>query len=263
MLLLATFRLTRRKLRERDLIATNPTWWHLGQSDVSSAIASITRTQLDAELVELRSKVSIANGGNNEVSLVRGDLLSENLPQIKADVIITSPPYLTRIDYVKATLPELVVLSRLDEELSIEQLRKAMIGSPVVGRGPDCMPSHIGEYAKSILTQIASHESKASRTYYLAFFSAYISRMISALEKIGGMSRPGARMVLVVQGSHYKEIFVDLAHLATDFANFAGFELVSRANFNFKQSFAQLNPRANGYSSETAQETALLFKRSY
>ncbi|WP_082190555.1 DNA methyltransferase [Bradyrhizobium pachyrhizi] len=100
MLLLATFRLTRRKLRERDLIATNPTWWHLGQSDVSSAIASITRTQLDAELVELRSKVSIANGGNNEVSLVRGDLLSENLPQIKADVIITSPPYLTRIDYV-------------------------------------------------------------------------------------------------------------------------------------------------------------------
>ncbi|MCA1458616.1 hypothetical protein I6F35_36545 [Bradyrhizobium sp. BRP22] len=259
--LLAIFRLTRRKLRERNLLATNPTWWQLGRSDVSRAIASISKSQVEAELSELKSKVSVANSGLNKVNLVRADLLAENLPQVKADIIITSPPYLTRIDYVKATLPELLILSLLEEDLSVDQLRRAMIGSPVIGRGPDRMPTQIGDYAKSILSRIASHGSKASQTYYLAFFSTYVSRMLTALERLSSMALPGGRMVLVVQGSHYKEIYVDLARLSADLASSVGFELVSRADFNFKQSFAQLNPRANGYSLETAQETALLFRR--
>ena len=261
-LLLAIFRLTRRRLRDGDRVATNPTWWQLSRSEVMQAIASISQSQLDDELSELSSKIPIVNGGTNKVSLVRGDLLVSNLTQIAADIIITSPPYLTRIDYVKATLPELLVLSLL-EDFSFDELRRAMIGSPVIGRGPNFMPREIGSYAKSLLSQIASHESKASSTYYLAFFSTYISKMFGAFEKLGTIARPGARMVLVVQGSHYKEVFVDLARLSVDFAKSVGFELVSRADFNFKQSFAQLNPRANGYSLDTAQETALLFKRHH
>ena len=246
-LLLAIFRLTRKRLRDQNRVATNPTWWQLSRSEVMQAIASISKLQVDAELSELGAKIPIGNSGANKVSLIRGDLLTSNLAHVAADIIITSPPYLTRIDYVKATLPELLVLSLL-EDFSFDELRRAMIGSPVIGRGPDCMPREIGSYAKSLLSRIASHGSKASGTYYLAFFSAYISKMFSAFEKLGSIARPGARMVLVVQGSHYKEVFVDLPRLSVDFAKSAGFDLVSRADFNFKQSFAQLNPRANGYS---------------
>ncbi|MBH5398440.1 site-specific DNA-methyltransferase [Bradyrhizobium sp. CNPSo 4010] len=258
LLLLAVFRIARRKLRDRDRLATNPTWWQVDQAEVRRALASITKIQIDRELNELGSKLS---GGRTSapVSLVRGNLLGPALPQIAADIIITSPPYLTRIDYVKATLPELLVLS-LVEDFSIEELRRSMIGTPVIGRGPDSMPVHIGDYGKSLLAKIAAHTSKASATYYLAFFSSYISRMVASFEKLRGLARPGAQMVIVVQGSHYKEIFVDLARLSTDFAGAAGFKLVSRADFNFKQSFAQLNPKANGYGMDTAQETALLFK---
>ncbi len=260
-LLLAIFRLTRRKLRDRDRIATNPTWWHLSQSEVKQAIASITKSQLDAELLELSSKLSTAKGGTGRVSLVKSDILASTLPEFAADIIITSPPYLTRIDYVKATLPELMVLSLL-EDFSFDEMRRAMIGSPVIGRGPDFVPNGIGRYAKSILSQVGSHGSKASETYYLAFFSTYISKMFSAIEKLKTFALPEASLVLVVQGSHYKEIFVDLAQLSIDFATSAGFNFVSRADFNFKQSFAQLNPKANGYNPETAHETVLLFKRS-
>ncbi|WP_431201354.1 DNA methyltransferase [Bradyrhizobium betae] len=257
LLLLAIFRIARRKLRDR--VATNPTWWQLDQTEVRKVVTSITKIQVDHELSELGSKLTSSRAAA-KVSLIRANLLGPALPQISADIIITSPPYLTRIDYVKATLPELLVLS-LVEELAIEELRRAMIGSPVVGRGPSFMPTDIGDYGKTLLAKIAAHASKASATYYLSFFSSYISMMYFSFERLNGLSRPGARMVVVVQGSHYKEIFVDLARLSADFASAAGFQLVSRANFNFKQSFAQLNPRANGYSMDTAQETALLFRR--
>ncbi|MES2193710.1 MAG: DNA methyltransferase [Pseudomonadota bacterium] len=259
-LLLAVFRLTRKRLRDQDRMATNPTWWQLSRSEVMQAVASISKSQLDNELTEIGTKISIGNSGTNKVNLIRGDLLASNLERVTADIIITSPPYLTRIDYVKATLPELLVLSLL-EDFSFDDLRRSMIGSPVIGRGPDCMPRDIGDYAKSLLSQIAAHDSKASATYYLAFFSAYISKMFAAFEKLNSIARPGARMVMVVQGSHYKEVFVDLPRLSVDFAKSVGFDLVSRADFNFKQSFAQLNPRANGYSLDNAQETALLFRR--
>jgi hypothetical protein len=238
-LLLAIFRLVRRR----------------------RAIASITKVALDAELLELRSKLSIVSRGGGRVSLLTSDILAPDLPKFGADIIITSPPYLTRIDYVKATLPELLVLSLL-EDLPFDELRQAMIGSPVVGRGPEYIQSGIGAYAKSVLLQIGAHKSKASSTYYLAFFTAYISKMFSAFEKLATFARPGTSLVLVVQGSHYKEIFVDLAKLSIDFAASTGFSFVSRADYNFKQSFAQLNPKANGYNSDTANETALLFRRS-
>lgn len=259
LLLLAVFRIARRKLRDRDRVATNPTWWQLDQAEARRVVTSITKVQVDRELDELGSKLSTSRTAVN-VSLIRGDLTGSTLPQIVADIIITSPPYLTRIDYVKATLPELLVLS-LVEEFSIEDLRRSMIGSPVVGRGPDSMPMHLGDYGKNLLAKIAAHTSKASATYYLAFFSSYMSRMFLSFDRLNGLTRPGAQMVIVVQGSHYKEIFVDLARLSIDFACAAGFQLVSRADFNFKQSFAQLNPRANGYTMDTAQESALLFKR--
>lgn len=189
-LLLAVFRLTRRKLRDRERIGTNPTWWQLKLSEVKQVISSISKSQLDSELLKLGATLSIASDGPNAASLIRADVLSSSLPQLHADIIITSPPYLTRIDYVKATLPELLVLSLL-EEFSFDDLRRTMIGSPVIGRGPDCMPNGIGSYAKSVLSQIASHGSKASETYYLAFFSTYISKMFDAFQKLGSVARPG------------------------------------------------------------------------
>jgi hypothetical protein len=260
-LLLAIFRIARRRLRERDHVGTNPTWWQSDLSEVKKVIASISKSRADEELTELEPKLLKSNAATKgAVSLVIGDVLAASLPK-RADIIVTSPPYLTRIDYVKATLPELLVLSMV-EDISIDKMRRTMIGSPVVGQGPNSVPRNIGEYAKVVLSQIGSHTSKASETYYLAFFTTYISKMLSAFDRLKRIAAPRAKMVLVVQGSHYKEIFVDLAQLSIELAASAGFNLVSRADFRFKQSFAQLNPRANGYNLDTAQETALLLERS-
>jgi hypothetical protein len=261
LLLLAVFRLTRRRLSARDLRATNPTWWSLGLADVKTAVTSLTRSHVERELEEIRKRLSPRKRGCGTVRLVQSDLLITKPLKKPADIIVTSPPYLTRIDYVKATLPELLVLS-LIENVQIEQMRRAMIGSPVIGRGPDQVPVQIGEHAKAALTRICRHQSKASSSYYLAFFTTYITKIVSALERLSDLTMPSAKLVLVVQGSHYKEVFVDLAQLFIELSAGAGFSFVSRADFHFKQSFAQLNPKANGYSLDTARESALFFEKS-
>lgn len=260
LLLLAVFRLVRRKLAGTELIGTNPTWWNLQRSDVQRLVGSLTVKQVAGELDWLTTTITPTTDRRGRVKLLNGDLLHTRMPRGQADFIITSPPYLTRIDYVKATLPELFVLSAL-RGIDINLLRRQMIGAPVVGRGPSEISVDIGNYAKSLLVQIGSHPSKASSTYYLAFFSTYIAKMLRALTLIADLASPAAQMVLVVQGSYYKEIYVDLPRLVSEMAQKAGFHLISKADFKFRQSFAQFNPRANGYNAETALESALLFER--
>lgn len=257
---LLIFRAVRSNLKLKELGSSNPTWWRASAPDVIRTIQAITVRQLVVELDSLLASGMVVGKELGQVNLVRGDLLSVDLPITQADIILTSPPYLTRIDYVKATLPELLVLSHIDD-FDIETLRLQMIGSPVVGRGPMSVPIYIGDYAKEILGRVSVHSSKASATYYLAFFSSYISKMQSAIQRLGDLSHSDTKLVLVVQGSYYKEIYVDLAKICIDIACFSGFSLFDRRDFGFKQSFSQINPKANGYSVETAKETVLFFER--
>lgn len=258
LLLLAIFRLARQKLRHADLIGTNPTWWNLQASHANRLLGSLTHSQVQGELEWLSTKVRRNEQRRARVVLTTGDLLGHRPGKRLANAIVTSPPYLTRIDYVKATLPELFILSAL-KQIDVEQLRRTMIGASVVGKGPEAVPLAIGPYARSILAQIASHRSKASPTYYLAFFTSYIAKMYRAFEVIAQMAAPGARMVMVVQGSHYKEVYIDLGRLISELGQPFGFSLCGRVDFRFSQSFAQFNPRAKGYANETAHESVLFF----
>ena len=52
------------------------------------------------------------------------------LDGIVADLILGSPPYCTRIDYVISTLPELAVLGYCNEDLAV--LRASMLGTPTM-----------------------------------------------------------------------------------------------------------------------------------
>jgi DNA methylase len=75
LLLLAIFRVARKKLRARERVATNPTWWQLQQAEVRQVICSIYRSQVDAELYDLGSRLSTVGRMTNQVSLVTADLL--------------------------------------------------------------------------------------------------------------------------------------------------------------------------------------------
>lgn len=261
LIVLACFRLVRRALTKQDLRASNPTWWLHDAFHVADILAKTSTKDIGDELGHVAAGLFSPNKATwQQPTLFNANMLEFNLPPAHFDLVVSSPPYLTRIDYVKATLPELYVLSHLGD-LDLPTLRRQMIGSPVIGSGPTEMPL-LGEYSRYVLTSIATHHSKASRTYYLNFFSTYISKMYSALQIIARTCKPNSQLILVVQGSHYKELFIDLGDIIIEAAASFGFILLDRVVFPYRNGFAQLNPRAAGPDPRRATESAIFLRRT-
>jgi hypothetical protein len=80
------------------------------------------------------------------------------------DAIITSPPYLTRIDYAMSTRPELLIISN---SFVLRSIREKTIGAPVIVDKSIKPDSIWGETCLAVLKQVEAHSSKAARSYYL------------------------------------------------------------------------------------------------
>ncbi len=174
------------------------------------------------------------------------------------DTILTSPPYLTRLDYVKATLPELMLLGRFSP-ICIKHLRLQMMGSPLVGNdAPSAKPAW-GSHALEIVEMVAAHPSKASSSYYLRFFLKYFSALELAISRMSKIIRPNGRACLVVQSSYYKEILVDLPTIVQQMGEANGFLAVSRFDFAWNRSIAGINTRAST-AGHSAIESAVLLE---
>src|SRR5690606_14838100 len=88
----------------------------------------------------------------------------------KIDVIITSPPYLTRIDYAVAVAPE---LSLMNPDVSLREIRLGTMGSPVIRGNPALQKTAWGGKCNRFLNDVAAHGSKAAKSYYLKHMLQY------------------------------------------------------------------------------------------
>ncbi|HFL3758318.1 TPA: DNA methyltransferase, partial [Clostridioides difficile] len=122
---------------------------------------------------------------------------SENLPIQKAtvDVVITSPPYCTRIDYAVMTSLELAVLNINEKEFN--ELRHSLIGAPVIHKDQPEVLEQWGETCINTLLKIKEHSSKASQSYYLKTYLQYFNSMYLSLREIDRALKNNGRCVLV------------------------------------------------------------------
>jgi SAM-dependent methyltransferase len=185
------------------------------------------------------------------------NFLNFTAPRERFDVVLTSPPYLTRLDYVKATLPELMLLQRL-RGINIDALREQMMGSPLVGLNAPTASALWGVTAHDLLTKVALHESKASSTYYLRFYLKYFSALKQSLTNLYSIVRPGGTVCLVVQTSHYKELFIDLPRIVVEIGINSGFRPVDQIEFAWNRSIAGINTRAVGATKATVESAVVL-----
>ena len=145
------------------------------------------------------------------------------------DAAITSPPYATRVDYVRGSLPELAVLGA-DEEY-VEHLRSACTGSPKVrGIAPSSEPIH-SRSATDLLPAIERHPSKGSRSYYRPWMANYLGSLQAGLLETHRIVRPDGVICVVVQDSYYKEIHVDMQGIVAETLEAAGRALVARHDY--------------------------------
>ena len=227
--------------------SSNPTWLREPRSDErkqSFSKEAIAR-RLISKLAQLSDALSaqpdLFSSETHTPEILLADSTLKTLPDESIDLIVTSPPYCTRIDYTAATRIELAVLHPL-LATSPKELARQMTGST-------CAPDRIiqvsdnwGGTCLKFLETLRNHQSKASATYYYNNHLDYFDKMYRSMANLASSLRSGGSAILVVQDSFYKDVHNDLPSIIADFAASSGLQLARRQDFYFRQSMARINP---------------------
>ncbi len=171
------------------------------------------------------------------------------------DACLTSPPYATRIDYIKGSLPELSILGLSPE--SVDLLRRQSTGTPVV-RGVALTDQRIPAPASELVERVAHHGSHGSANYYAPWLRNYLAQLHETLEAVSASVKPAGKVALVVQDSYYKAIHIDLQQLVRASLAAAGRGLIRTHDFKVTHSMSNMNPRARGHLPRRSHRESLL-----
>lgn len=182
-----------------------------------------------------------------EVGLETGSATSLRFPYRHFGGVLTSPPYATRIDYVKGTLPELAVLGA--DNTLLASLRQATTGTPVVAGRPEGQSSTeiVSRYGRAVREAIEQHPSKGSKHYYVPWIHNYMLGLQAGLAEAVRTVVPEGRICVVVQDSYYKAFHIDTQRIVTETLEALGRPLAGRTNFPASAALSRMNPRAARY----------------
>lgn len=256
----ALFRVVRRALGR--FAGTNPTWLRqkVAEDEKMDLDLRTLRPWLLAVMVELAETVKgcgLSEPGHGRVEITVADSGRLPIQDGAAQAVITSPPYCTRIDYAVATLPELAALGVTGSEF--RALRDRLIGTPTRDGSFASSDVRWGKTAIAFLRQVADHESHASTSYYLSFFSQYFAGIWRSLSEIGRVVASDRPIVLVVQDSYYKELHADIPRVMCEMADRLGWSPLARRDFKVRTK-ANINAGTRKYRRPAlATESVLAF----
>jgi SAM-dependent methyltransferase len=189
---------------------------------------------------------------------------SRALPIEKGTIagILTSPPYCTRLDYGRSTMPELLLLESMGLAC-YRNSRMRLMGASITRHQDFSSPKpQWGKTCKKLLEQIYSHPSKASKSYYFSSHYSYFADLALSVAEISRVMRKGSRACVVVQDSSYKEIHNDLPKIFAEMAHEAGLDKVGEFAYEKKRSMCRINSASTIYREKrTPVEVALLFRK--
>jgi len=247
--------------------STNPTWLRFPRLEEGKVHFSneaiqkryLTKLKEMAGALEACKDLPVSERALADVRIA--DSTRTDLPADSVDLILTSPPYCTRIDYTAATRVELALLSPI-ANIRADELGRQMIGSTRVPLNEINVSSDWGTTCTSFLTELRQHRSKASGGYYYRTHLDYFYKMNRSIGKISGFLKRQRNAIFVVQDSYYKELYNDLPQIITEVCEQAGLVLQYRKNFHISRTLAGVHPYARAYAkSAGATEAVLCFKK--
>jgi hypothetical protein len=267
---LVLFRMLRNSLS--GFKASNPVWLKtakseselvsLGGKEMSNEFRRCFLALLDAYDHDYFQSSEASDERQNTVRIEVADSVQVPLESHVADIVVSSPPYCTRIDYAVATSVELAVLG-LDPRGSLKKLRDRMIGTSTIRAVSPEKDDRWGNTCNALLRNISEHCSKASKSYYLKNHIQYFDDVYRSLTEIGRCLRSGGHCVLVVQDSYYKDVHNDLPQIIAEMADSLGWKLRCRKNFPVTRTMAGRNRKSRQYRpSNGATESVLWFRTS-
>lgn len=227
---------------------SNPTWFKKINQRPTYDFAAIKDQFLNTTLkmildLEVLNKTKKSQEYLNCVA----DSRSIPLPDSSIDYVITSPPYLTRIDYAMSTQLELLLLSDIE---NLRKIREMTMGAPVILKEQIGIDPNWGTCTLDTLQKIKNHPSKASKSYYLKNFKQYFRDAHESLKSINRVLKKGGKAFLVVQSSYYKEIEIPLGELYIEMGKSIGFDAQIIFRDIVKGHMAHVNTKSSEYKKD-------------
>lgn len=177
------------------------------------------------------------------------------------DAVVSSPPYCTRIDYVRATLPELAMIGYPNGDF-MRRLRDDMIGTPTISKTQGYDGAIWSRTCSDFLSTVQRHSSKASSTYYLKYYRQYFASAFASMREIDRVLKQSGQCVLVVQDSFYKDVPNDLPRIFMEMAKHLRWRLREKIDFAVGRTLAGVNPEVKKYRNKfEATESVLVFSK--
>lgn len=226
----------------QTLHSSNPTW-------IKKKTNELINIEYDELVQEFSDLVNEHKSIHNKEIKTTPELfiaLSQKLPveDELIDMVITSPPYCTRIDYAIYTQLELAFLGYDKEYLRL--LRGKMIGSPTIHLNAQSVLFENLQYSNNLLEHIKKHYSKAAESYYYKTYKQYFVEMYDSVVEIKRCLKKDGKAFLVVQNSWFKDILIDVPEAIIEMAEVLGMK-AQRQDYCVKNNMVYINTRSRGY----------------
>jgi hypothetical protein len=238
---------------------TNPTWIRPGDK------LKTTRQRFTLRWLEVVAKMGqdlAASGGSPLATASEcrvADARALPVADGSVDLVLTSPPYCTRIDYVVSSSFELAALGLAHGTADFSSLRRASMGTPLARPGmPSDAPQSWPRSVRSLLDAIRTHDSKASSSYYYKTYHQYFHDCELSLRELHRCLRGGGAAVMVLQTSYYKDIAVDLPQLYLDMGRELGLSGSVVSTVDVRKALAQINSRSSLHRAESSYREAVI-----
>jgi hypothetical protein len=249
-----------------DFSASNPTWIKKPKTIAHrlNPGKEVIDGKFEEEAEAMICHIGVEPALVNKLRAASIDVASSDslpLPDRSVDFVLTSPPYCTRIDYAVATAPELAILGYNKDVIS-ETLRRKLIGTSTVKFKVPPPDENWGPTCLRFLRQMASHQSKASKTYYYKNHVQYFQAIHESISEIYRCLKRTGVAIIVVQDSYYKDLHNNLPQIFTEMATINRLKLKRRVDFPFTRTMARLHPGVKNYRKEYGgTESVLCFTK--
>jgi SAM-dependent methyltransferase len=242
-------------------LSKNPTWVKRPGPNRRARATPEKVSEVVSNVAVRKSALCPLHPPRCQLDLRLGTSTRLDLPDAIADLVLTSPPYCTRIDYAVTTRIELAVLGQTCG--AIEVLRDRTMGTstvrptrpgPLLEWGPKCL---------TFLDAVEAHPSKASSTYYVKTHKQYFDDLFRSLAEISRCTKRAGKIVIVVQDSSYKDLHIDLAGIVVEMGTWLQWECVAQQDYPVKRTMRQINTRSLAYRRDsTCHESVISFCKS-